>query len=760
MIAAVILSMRLLSKSGRPAPSRCSTRRRSATLVCSASTATSVVLFVTALTAYMPMLICVKGSWWYAGVREHEKGVWGEGDLDEMLDDAADTAIRDMKKAGIDIITDGEVRRLDGYVDSYYAIIKGIEPIPVQRKAGPWGYDQQTRYDAVGRIETCPRAGSGSSRSSSTSRPTPTSRSRPPAPGRSRSARGSIPAPEYKGVVDIAERFAEVINEELKGLVAAGADFIQIDEPARGNVSGEEMARLFNLATEGVNAKLAFHICFGNRFGRSRFERVYANYFPGVLEAHADQFVLEFASRELSEIEKVGEWLARARAGRRLIDVKNFYPTPPRTSRSGSAGAQARQAGEALGQPRLRLRLEPALHVQPEDHGRSPPARSSPQAAQRLGRRRMALDITSRSAQHERLLDLAEAVMLGRHPRLLPPARRDHPRRARGAGQQALRRRRPRVHRLPARLGADADPRHAHPTIVEAVSSQAQRGTTHYFATERADDPPGREDLRRRALRRARPLRRIGNEAVRSRCGWRGRTAARDKILKFEGGYHGTSDYALYDQNAEGQRPNSTAHVESAGIPKVLDGETVLVAPFNDLETTTRRIIAEHAGELAAVIVGAAPAQRRPGRRLPRGRARVTREHGVPMVFDEVVTGLPPRLGRRPGVLPGRVRPRRVRQGAERRLRAGGGGPARDHGALRPAHRSAGRVRRPISGTMSGQPARPTAGLATLTELDKPGAYDRLHAIGNRLRDGLVEVGKRRRAAAPGARARGRSSSR
>jgi hypothetical protein len=48
---------------------------------------------------------------------------------------------------GLDIITDGEVRRLDGYVDSYYAIIKGISPLPVRRKVGPWGYDQQTRYE-------------------------------------------------------------------------------------------------------------------------------------------------------------------------------------------------------------------------------------------------------------------------------------------------------------------------------------------------------------------------------------------------------------------------------------------------------------------------------------------------------------------------------------------------------------------------------------------------------------------------------------
>jgi 5-methyltetrahydropteroyltriglutamate--homocysteine methyltransferase len=91
-----------------------------------------------------------KPSWWFASVKAFEQGELGPGDMDEMFDDAANTAIRDMEWAGIDIITDGEVRRLDGYVDSYYAIIKGIEPLPVRRKAGPWGYDQQTRYEAVG----------------------------------------------------------------------------------------------------------------------------------------------------------------------------------------------------------------------------------------------------------------------------------------------------------------------------------------------------------------------------------------------------------------------------------------------------------------------------------------------------------------------------------------------------------------------------------------------------------------------------------
>src|SRR5262249_16103429 len=109
------------------------------------------------------------------------------------------------------------------------------------------------------------------------------------------------------------------------------ADLIQLDEPARGNVSGAEMARLYNLATEGVRAKLAFHVCFGNRFGRSRFDRTYRPYFPGLLAATADQFVLEFAGRGLSELDVWGVEVWKEHGGGRelgagVVDVKGFYP--------------------------------------------------------------------------------------------------------------------------------------------------------------------------------------------------------------------------------------------------------------------------------------------------------------------------------------------------------------------------------------------------------------------------------------------------
>ena len=267
-------------------------------------------------------------GWWFSGVKSLERGDFGPGDLEEMLDDAADTAIRDMEQAGIDIITDGEVRRLDGYVDSYYAIIEGIRPIPVRRKAGPWGYDQQTRYEAVGRIQA-PSGGLGIVKEFEYLRKRTARHTKATCAGPLTFGSRIHPGTVYKGVVDVAERFADVVNEELRGLVAAGADLIQIDEPARGNVSGAEMARLFNRATDGIKTKLALHVCFGNRFGRSRFPRTYAPYFPGLLEARADQFVLEFAGREMSELDLWKRYGEGRDLGAGVVDVKGFHQDTP-----------------------------------------------------------------------------------------------------------------------------------------------------------------------------------------------------------------------------------------------------------------------------------------------------------------------------------------------------------------------------------------------------------------------------------------------
>ena len=267
-----------------------------------------------------------KGGWWYEGVKAWEEGRWGPHDLNEMLDDAADTAIRDMTLAGIDVITDGEVRRLDGYVDSYYAVIKGIEPVEMPRKVGPWGYDQQTRYRVTGKIDV-PEGGLGIVKEFEYLKAHSDKPLKATCAGPLTFGSRIYPGGEYSSTFEIAERFARVINDELKALVTAGAEWLQIDEPARGQGSGEQMARMFNLATEGISgARLGYHICFGNRFGRARFKRHYTDYFPGLLQAKCDQFVLEFAGREMYEIERWKEWDDGRELGCGVIDVKSFYP--------------------------------------------------------------------------------------------------------------------------------------------------------------------------------------------------------------------------------------------------------------------------------------------------------------------------------------------------------------------------------------------------------------------------------------------------
>src|SRR2546428_8929618 len=107
--------------------------------------------------------------------------------------------------------------------------------------------------------------------------------------------------------------------------------------------------------------------------------------------------------------------------------------------------------------------------------------------------------------------------------------------------------------------------------------------------------------------------------------------------MKFEGGYHGGHDYALMSAAPRSPKAFPAATADSAGIPHVLEGE-VLIAPYNDL-ATVEALLAVYADELAAVVVE--PFQRlispQPG--FLAGLRTLTQRHGIPLIFDEVVTG-------------------------------------------------------------------------------------------------------------------------
>ena len=177
---------------------------------------------------------------------------------------------------------------------------------------------------------------------------------------------------------------------------------------------------------------------------------------------------------------------------------------------------------------------------------------------------------------------------------------------------------------------------HAHPEVVEVVQQVAAKGTTFFannaygirLAAEIVDAVPCAEKVRFVST---------GSEADAYAMRLARAYKKRDKILKFEGGYHGMSDYGLMSlaPKRAGNFPQPIP--DSAGIPKSVRDE-VLVAPFNDLETVAS-LVREHKDELAGIIVE--PFQRlippKPG--FLEGLRKLTEENGLVLIFDEVVTG-------------------------------------------------------------------------------------------------------------------------
>jgi glutamate-1-semialdehyde 2,1-aminomutase len=275
---------------------------------------------------------------------------------------------------------------------------------------------------------------------------------------------------------------------------------------------------------------------------------------------------------------------------------------------------------------------------------------------------------------------------------------------------------------------------HAHPEVTEAVRAQAAKGTTFFasnehgirLAEEIVSAVPCAEQVRftssgteadAYAMRLARAFRR------------------RDKILKFEGGYHGMSDYGMMSlwPGKPGNFP--LAAPDSAGIPAQVR-DTMLVCPYNDLASATALIRAHHE-ELGGVIVE--PMQRLvpPSPGFLQGLRDITAEFGIPLIFDEVVTGF--RLAYGGGQTYYGVTPDLCTLGKV----IGGGFPlaAIAGRADIMAHFDRGIVGEagftPQIGTLSGNPIAAAAGLATLAILRRPGAYERIFANGRAIRDGL-----------------------
>ena len=220
----------------------------------------------------------------------------------------------------------------------------------------------------------------------------------------------------------------------------------------------------------------------------------------------------------------------------------------------------------------------------------------------------------------------------------------------------------------------------------------------------------------------------------------------RDKILKFECSFHGNADFAAH--NLTTLAPYPEAVPDSAGIPSAAT-EDMIIAPFNDLETTAA-IIAEHADELAGVICE--PFQRvvPPDVEFLQGVRDLTKKHGIPLLFDEIVTGFRfayggaqevygvvpdmcllskvPTGGLPLGIIAGSAELMGVFDSANFGTDYGDPGPhGRDNWTL------------PMVSTYMGNPLGCAAGIATLEVLQEMGkeGYAATHARGERLKQGL-----------------------
>jgi 5-methyltetrahydropteroyltriglutamate--homocysteine methyltransferase len=284
---------------------------------------------------HQPLLTSVVGSharpsWFVSGIAAAERGEFGPVDLEEMLDDAVDIALRDQEGAGIDIVTDGEMRRAGFFTAEFYRHVTGVVALPPDRRLGAGAHDQQHRFrvlepiaapDGLGVVAEYRFAVTRTSRPLKVTLPGPYTLS-----GRLTYGPGEV----YEGRNDVAEAFVPILRAELEGLVAAGADFIQIDEPSPAihPEAPADFSALFNAAIEPIvgQARIGAHLCFGNYLGRPLARRTYRPVLEAMLGFHVDELVLEFANREMAEVEIVGEIAA---AGRRVaagvVDVKNSY---------------------------------------------------------------------------------------------------------------------------------------------------------------------------------------------------------------------------------------------------------------------------------------------------------------------------------------------------------------------------------------------------------------------------------------------------
>ena len=264
---------------------------------------------------------------WLVSARQLlRRGELGERDIEELFDDALAVCIADQIEAGVDILSDGELRR-QRFVFELYENIEGLRRLEPLRRLGVSGYDMAPHYQRIDPIVAPNGLGVVEDFQALKRKSPPGVALKCALPGPLTFAR-FIDAPP--GVVaDLLTELVTTVRGELEQLVRVGATYIQLDEPGLTNaphgLSNEEAADIVNRTLEGIPGKLAVHVCFGNNAGRPFAERGLGRLMDALEKLLCNQLVLEFANREMAELEVLSTLSQHFEIAAGVIDVKNFH---------------------------------------------------------------------------------------------------------------------------------------------------------------------------------------------------------------------------------------------------------------------------------------------------------------------------------------------------------------------------------------------------------------------------------------------------
>ncbi len=273
---------------------------------------------------------------------------------------------------------------------------------------------------------------------------------------------------------------------------------------------------------------------------------------------------------------------------------------------------------------------------------------------------------------------------------------------------------------------------HAHPSVVEAVIQASKRGFSFGAPTE------AESELAKLVIESVPSIEMVrfvnsGTEATMSALRLARAYTGRHKIIKFSGCYHGHADMLLVQA---GSGVATMGLPDSPGVPPEATGNT-LIAPYNDIEAV-ETLFQSYPTEIAAVIVE--PVAANMGLVLPQPGfleqlRSLTKAYGTLLIFDEVMTGFRVALGgmqERVGIAPDLTCLGKI---------IGGGLPVGAYGGRREIMEQVAPLGAMYqAGTLSGNPLAMAAGIATLTEMRKPGQYEELERKSQMLGDGLERV--------------------